>query len=76
MKTINDFMLDLTARVIECYIEENGYNEWMIEVVENGLKIINKITKQNATWNIYNYDCDFKVIRNKIEKILKLQHNH
>ena len=76
MNTINMFMLGVTAGVIECYIEENNYNEWSIEVVEGGLKLINKATQQYATWNIYDYDCDYKVIRSKIEKFLKSQYNH
>ena len=75
MNKINTFMLNVTAGLIGCFIEENGYNEWTIEVVENGLKLTNKKTKQYAIWNIYDYDGDFKVIKTKIEKFLKLQYN-
>ena len=74
MKTINTFMLDITAGLVDCFIEENSYNEWAVEVVEYGLKLINKQTQQYATWNIYEYDEDYKVIRNKIEKFLKWQY--
>ena len=76
MNTINTFMLGVIAGLVDCYIEENDYNEWAIEVINDGLKLINKTTKQYATWNIYDYDCDYKVIRSKIEKFLKLQYNH
>ena len=76
MNTINTFMLGVIAGLVDCYIEENDYNEWTVEVINDGLKLINKTTKQYATWNIYDYDCDYKVIRSKIEKFLKLQYNH
>ena len=76
MNTINTFMLGVIAGLIDCYIEENDYDDWAIEVIENALKLTNKQTQQYAIWNIYNYDCDYKVIRSKIEKFLKLQYNH
>ena len=73
MKTINTFMLDVTTQLLNCYIEENNLNEWEVEVVENGIKLLNTTTQQYAIWNIYNYDEDYKVIRSKIEKFLKLK---
>ena len=76
MKTIETFMLECIAGLVGCYIEENNYNGWETEVINDGLKLINKTTKQYATWNVYDYDCDFKVIQNKIIKFLKLQNNH
>ena len=65
-------MLDYIESQINCYIEENEYNEWTVKAVENGLKLINNKTKQNVTWNIYDYDEDFEVIQNKIMKFLDL----
>ena len=73
MKTINTFMLDVTSALLNCYIEENNLNEWEVEVVNSGLKLLNKTTQQYATWNIYDYDEDYEVIKNKIIKFLKLQ---
>ena len=75
MNNINKFMLNITYGLIDCFIDENNYNDWLVEVVENGLKLTNKKTKQNVTWNIYDYDCDFTIIKTKIEKFLKLQYN-
>ena len=75
MKTANTFMLGVTAGLIECIMDENDYNDWLVEVVNDGLKLTNKITKQNVTWNIYDYDCDFTIIKTKIEKFLKSQYN-
>lgn len=70
MNRINQFMLDVTAGLLSCYIEDNSYNEWSVEVVNDGLKLINKATNQYTIWNIYEYDCDFKIIKGKIEKFL------
>ena len=73
MNTIKTFMLGITAGLVDCYIEENNLSDWNIEVVENGLKLFNKQTQQYAEWWLYNYDEDFKVIKDKIIKFLKLQ---
>ena len=72
-KTINMFMIECVAGLLNCYIEENNYNDWNVEVVNDGLKLINIKSQQYATWSIYDYDCDYKIIKNKIEKFLKLQ---
>ena len=72
MNTIKTFKLGVTAGLIDCYIEENGYNDWIIEVVENGLKLTNKNTQQYTTWYIYDYGEDYEVIKEKIIKFLKL----
>ena len=73
MKTINIFMLDVTAELLNCYIEENNLNEWEVVTVNSGLKLLNKTTQQHTTWNIYNYDEDYEAIKNAIIKFLKLQ---
>ena len=74
--TIKSFMKDYIANQVDCYIEENNYNEWYIITNTYGFKLINKATQQYAIWNIYDYDEDYEVIQNKIEKFLKLQYNH
>ena len=71
--TIKEFMLDYVWSRINSYIEENDYNEWRIVIIDNGLKLINKVTKQHAKWWLYDYDEDYEVIQNKIKKFLKLQ---
>ena len=73
MKTINTFMLDVTSALLNCYIEENNLNEWEVEVINSGLKLLNKTTQQYATWNIYDYDEDYEAIKKSVIKLLKLQ---
>ena len=73
MKTINTFMLEVTAGLLSCYIEENNLDGWSVEVIDNGLKLINNTTQQYAEWCLYNYDEDYEVIKSKIIKFLKLQ---
>ena len=73
--TIKSFMLDYVWSQINCYIEENDYNDWRVLIIDNGLKLKNKTTNQYATWNIYDYDEDYEAIQSKMEKFLKLQHN-
>ena len=67
------FILGYIESQINCYIEDNDFNEWRVLVIEDGLKLKNKSTNQWVTWNIYDYDEDFEVIQNKIIKFLKLQ---
>ena len=77
MNKINQkFMLDNIESEVSCFIEENDYNEWKVEVIENGLKLLNKLTKQWTTWNIHDYDEDYEVIQNKIIKFLKWNNQH
>ena len=71
--TIKSFMLDYVWSQVNCYIEENDYNDWRILIIEDGLKLKNKVTNQWATWNIYDYDEEYEVVQNKIIKFLKLQ---
>ena len=71
--TIKSFMLDYVWSQINCYIEENDYNDWRILIIEDGLKLKNTSTNQWVTWNIHDYDEDYEVIQNKIIKFLKLQ---
>lgn len=74
--TIKSFMLDYVWSQINCYIEENDYNNWRVLIIDNGLKLKNKLTNQWATWNIHDYNEDYEVIKAKMKKFLKLQHNH
>lgn len=69
-EAIKKFMLAHVWSEIDKWITLNDYNEWKIEVVESALKLINKTTKQNATWNVYDYDEDYEIIQNKIMKFL------
>ena len=74
--TIKSFMLDYVWSQVNCYIEENDYNDWRVLIIEDGLKIKNKSTNQYATWNIYDYDEDYEVIQNKIIKFLDWNNQH
>ena len=69
-EAIKKFMLIHVWSELDKWIILNDYVEWKIEVINNGLKLVNKTTKQYATWNIYDYDEDFEVIQNKIMKFL------
>ena len=72
-KAIKKFMLVHIWSELDKWIILNDYIEWKIEVIKDGFKLINKITKQWVTWNIYDYNEDYEVIQNKIIKFLKLQ---
>ena len=72
-KAIKSFMLDYVWSQVNCFIEENDFNDWRILIIENGLKLKNKITNQWVAWNICDYDDDYGVIQDKIIKFLKLQ---
>ena len=70
-KTNQKFMLNHVWSELNKWIILNDYNDWTIEVIENGLKLFNKFTKQWTTWNIYDYDENYELIQNKIIKFLK-----
>ena len=70
-KTNQQFMLNHVWSELNKWIILNDYNDWKVEVIENGLKLFNKFTKQWATWNIYDYDENYALIQNKIIKFLK-----
>ena len=70
---IKTFMIDYVWSQINCFINENDYNNWRILIIDNGLKLKNKLNNQYATWCIYDYGEDYEVIQNKIIKFLKLQ---
>ena len=72
-EAIKKFMLAHVWCEIDKRITLNDYSDWKILTIENGLKLINKVTKQWVTWNIHDYDEDYEVIQNKIIKFLKLQ---
>ena len=71
--TIKEFMLDYVWSQINCYIEENDYNDWRVLIIDNGLKLKNKLTSQWVTWSIFDYDEDYETIKDKMIKFLKLQ---
>ena len=70
---IKSFMLDYIWSQINCYIEENEYNDWRVLIIDNGLKIKNKSTNQWATWDVDDYSEDYEVIQNKMMKFLDLK---
>ena len=69
---IKSFMLNYIWSQINCYIEENDYNDWRVLIIDNGLKIKNKSTNQWTTWDICDYDEDYEVIQNKMMQFLDL----
>ena len=73
---IKSFMLDYLESQLNCYIEENDYNDWRVSIVEDGLKLKNKLTNQWVIWDIYDYGKDYEVIQNKIMKFLDLNNQH
>ena len=73
---IKSFMLDYLASQLNCYIEENDYQNWKVVTIKSGLKLINEKTNQYATWSIYDYDEDYEVIQNKIIKFLDWNNQH
>ena len=74
-EVIQKFMLIHIWSELDKWISLNDYNDWKIEVIKNGLKLLNKKTKQWTTWNICDYNEDYEVIQNKVIKFLKLQNN-
>ena len=69
---IKSFMLNYVWGQINCYIEENDYNDWRVLIIDNGLKLKNKSTNQWTTWDVDDYDEDYEVIQNKMMKFLDL----
>ena len=63
-------MLDYVWSKVNCYINENDYNDWRVLIIEDGLKLKNKSTNQWTTWNIYDYDEDYEVVQSKMIKFL------
>ena len=66
---IKSFMLDYIWSQVNCYIEENDYNEWKVEAIKDGVKLKNKSTNQCVAWDIHD-DEDYEVIQSKIIKFL------
>ena len=69
---IKSFMLNYIWSQINCYIEENDYNDWRVLIIDNGLKIKNKSTNQWITWDVDDYNEDYEVVKNKMMKFLDL----
>ena len=61
---------------LDKWITLNDFNEWKIEVIKDGLKLINKTTNQWVTWNVFDYDEDYEVIETKIKKFIDLNKQH
>ena len=71
-QAIQKFMLIHIWSELEAWIILNDYvYEWKIEVIKDGLKLINKKTKQWRIWNIYDYDEDYEVVQNKIKEVVQ-----
>ena len=71
-QAIQKFMLIHIWSELEAWIILNDYvDEWKIEVIKDGLKLINKKTKQWRIWNIYDYDEDYEVVQNKIKEVVQ-----
>ena len=66
---IKSFMLDYIWSKVNCYIEENDYNEWKVEAIKDGIKLKNKSTNQCVAWDIHD-DEDYEVIQSEIIKFL------
>ena len=69
---IKSFMLNYIWSEVNCYIEENEYNDWRVLIIDNGLKIKNKSTNQWITWDVDDYNEDYEVVKNKMMKFLDL----
>ena len=66
---IKSFMLDYIWSQVNCYIEENDYNEWKVEAIKDGIKLKNKSTNQCVAWDIHD-DEDYEVVQSEIIKFL------
>ena len=72
-KEIKSFMLNHIWNEVDCYIEENDYNEWTVSTFEDGLKLENKSTNQCITWKIHDLEDDCESILDEMIKFLKSQ---
>ena len=72
-KEIKAFMLNHIWNEVDCYIEENDYNEWTVSTFECGLKLENKSTNQCVLWKIHDLEDDCESIQNEMIKFLNLQ---
>ena len=75
-EAIKKFMLAHVWSDLDKWITLNDFNEWKIEVIKDGLKLINKTTNQWVTWNVFDYDEDYEVIESKIKKFIDLNKQH
>ena len=74
-KEIKSFMLDYIKSQVECYIEDENYNDWEISVVEDGWKLENKLTNKSKVWKIHDLEDDCEIIQDEMFKFLNLQAN-
>ena len=74
-KEIKSFMLDYIKSQVECYIEDENYNDWEVGVVEDGWELKNKKTKRSVIWKIHDLEDDCEPILNEMFKFLNLQAN-
>ena len=54
------------------FIKKNNWNNWIVKVDNDTLKLINtKTNYQYAQWNIHNWYNDYDFVQYQIEKLLK-----
>ena len=74
-KEIKSVMLGYIQNQVECFIEDNDYNNWEVVVVEDGWKLENKLTNKSKVWKIHDLEDDCEIIQDEMFKFLNLQAN-
>ena len=72
-KEIKSFMLGYIKSQVECFIEDENYNDWEVGVVEDGWELKNKLTNKSKVWKIHDLEDDCEPILNEMFKFLNLQ---
>ena len=72
-KEIKSFMLDYIKSQVECFMEDEDYNNWTVGVVEDGWELKNKKTNRSVIWKIHDLEDDCEIIQNEMFKFLNLQ---
>ena len=72
-KEIKSFMLNYIQSQVDCYIEDNDYNDWTVDVVEDGWKLENKSANKCVVWKIKDLEDDCESAQNEMIKFLNLQ---
>ena len=75
-KIITSFMLDYLASEINCYIEENEYNDLKVVTIKDGLKLINDKTQQCEEWNIHDFEEDFEDMQYEVKQYIDSSNQH
>ena len=71
-KEIKAFMLNYIWSEVNCFIEDNDYNDWTVSTFEGGLKLKNKSANKCVIWKINNLE-GFEGIQDKVMDFLKQQ---